>query len=808
MNIRTTIALLVLLLVCLVSFIGIKTEWFGLKKSATEPATPLVQKLLPDIGRVSKIAIDTPGVGKVALVGQGDIWRISDPIDAPANMKAVSLAYTLASIEYLHKFAPGDADFPKDDLTRLSKPERTIAFSDGKKTYTLAVGSSVAFSPRERYVQLAGDASVYTTGADLLKGVAATAGDYRDTKLFDFETDKVVGIEVKGREDYTLTKAGREWAAIRPVNAPADSAKVEKLLADLSALNVAKFVDDKPAGLTAYGRLDEPQLQVTVEIAPPVPTTSPATAQATQATQPSRRVTLLVGAGAGDGKRVFAKLSDSPSVFQIDAAKVDALQPKLADIRKKDLVDIGFREVCAIDLTLKQYGAAKFRKDKDQWTMVEPFPGQADWDSTARLVSVIQNLKAEEFTDNPASMAAFGLEDPQGKIVLHLRDSGKQASDGTPSQTLTVYLGKASSTGQVGFVRVESGRSVAAVPAADFAVLNRPPAAYWSRGMIKLPEDATIQDITIATPEGEVALHRAGLDTFSMSAPIEAPADQESINALLAALRTVDAQKIIALGKDLPERFAKLRPTKIAFTYSVAGPASAPTTASAPATSSAPTTSSAPSTRPAIPVKTSPTLVLVSDGGKAYGWLAASEPVAVGELDNALFDKITAEMRDRTVLQVSSVRASTVKMTLDKTELEFTRSGDAWRFTGDRFVKLDDKKIAEFIDGLAKVKARSFADYRSKTDLKRYGLDQPSMTIEVKSDDGKTVRLDISRAGPVGTTGKYAVSSETPGVFILAPEEPAKLGKSLDDFKKKEAPEPEPGPGPDSGMGLPPGMGG
>ncbi len=56
---------------------------------------------------------------KVALAGQGDIWRISDPIDAPANMKAVSLAYTLASIEYLHKFAPGDADFPKDDLTRL-----------------------------------------------------------------------------------------------------------------------------------------------------------------------------------------------------------------------------------------------------------------------------------------------------------------------------------------------------------------------------------------------------------------------------------------------------------------------------------------------------------------------------------------------------------------------------------------------------------------------------------------------------------------------------------------------------------------
>ena len=61
------------------------------------------------------------------------------------------------------------------------------------------------------------------------------------------------------------------------------------------------------------------------------------------------------------------------------------------------------------------------------------------------------------------------------------------------------------------------------------------------------------------------------------------------------------------------------------------------------------------------------------------------------------------------------------------------------------------------------------------------------MTILVKTEAGKSIRLAISRTGPVATRGHYATSSEVPGVFVLTPSAKTRMTMSLKDFQKDEA---------------------
>ena len=177
-------------------------------------------------------------------------------------------------------------------------------------------------------------------------------------------------------------------------------------------------------------------------------------------------------------------------------------------------------------------------------------------------------------------------------------------------------------------------------------------------------------------------------------------------------------------------------------------------------------------------------LLVIKDKGKSYVWRQGAKPVAVGELDKSLHEALAAELRDRKVLEIDADKAVSLKMDLDKLAMEFSRAGDVWRYAQDRFIKIEAKKVKQFLEQLAGIKAERFVDYGKKPDLKRFGLDKPALIILVKTETGKAIRLAISRTGPVATRGHYASSSEVPGVFVLTPSAKTRMTKGLKDFRK------------------------
>jgi len=780
MNVKTTVVLIVLLAVGLGYVAWQYTDWFT-GKPTTPPAPD--KRLTPDAGKVTRLVIETPRVGRVVLVADGDDWRLAEPVDAPAvRYEAGGTVTDVTTLKYVRKYAPDDPDRPKQ--TRLADPVRIVTFTDDKNnTCTLRVGGKTPILDRT-YVQIEGDDHIYVVDVDLAERLAKTASDYRDKKLLDFDTARAVRVTVTGEKDYQLIKTDGAWAIDKPVSARADAAKVSSLLSDLAGLRAEKFDNDNPKELAGYG-LTKPIATVTVELAPPEPKTKPAD----PSTQPARGKVLSIAFGAtADAKAetLFAKLGDKPWVFQIKKSRLSDI-PRLLDVRDKTVLDLAGEEITGIESTLDAEGTLKLVKEDGSWKMLKPFAGPAD-PSAGDLARAIKDLKATEFQDAPTSLAAYRLDPPRGKIVLDLRGKGR---------TVSLLLGGTSSSGEMAFVRPEGAKFVAVVSADDYAKLLKGARQYWSRQFIDLPAGAEVTEVTLDRPDESFILRRGEDGKLTLTAPVAAPVDTDHADAVVNALTSLTADSIASLGEELPKRFAQAKSIRVMLNYRVPlppePPATAPATATAPttgpATATAPTTTTAPA-EPKVRQETGKVgpLLVAKDGGHSYVWKLSARPVAVGELGADLHDKLNAELRERQVLTVKVDDVSGVTLDLnaakpDKTTIALKKIAGRWTLADDPLVPIDPSKVADFLKDLD-IKADRFADYTDKPDLKRFGLDQPETILQLKLAGDKKADLKLSRTGPVGTEGRYATGGDVPGVFVLSEETVKKIRKTLKDFKK------------------------
>ena len=804
MNVKTTLILLVLLVMAVGYMVVFHSGWFVKEKPAGTAAIE-DKTLLPKLGTVQKIVLEGKETPKVVLVRQEGKWRLTEPAEAPASEFPVDrIVSALTSARYERKYPAKDPDRPNDDLTYLSAPERTVSLTDDKnQTYVVKLGRNVPLAG-EVYVQVGGDEAIYVASASVREALNKTASDFRNTSVVDFQTAKATRLEVRGGQNYQLIKLPDGWAIDKPYSARANSANVDKLLSSLSGLRADKFIADKPGKeeLAELG-LADPRLVVSVDVASEPPSTLPTATASSPTTRPVKTTTIRFGKIVKDV--VYAKLADQPSVFQVAKTKLDELQPKLETLREPKILDMAGKDVTAIEIKLAVDQSAKLQKADGVCKMVEPFPATCDSEAVEKLLTTLREMKALNWVE-PLGLEGLGLEPPAGTIALQIRGSDK---------LLTVQVGKTTGeSGQTGYVREALSKSVAVVGSGDFATLNRSAPAYWNRVLVNLPAAATLCRIELDRPDGKVGLTADEKGVYWLTQPLAAKADAENAANLANALRSIQADKIIALGNALPPRFAQLKPIRVNAAYRMpaeapaSSPASSPTSMSAtnPSTSSQPASAAstrsataastqsgtaastrsptAPATRPAeIPYPSA--LLVAKEKDKAYVWFEGAKPIAVGETDGAFYDKFAAELHERDVMKFEPEKAASLSMELNKNKMEFSKSGQGWQYRTDRFVQVDDAKMQQYLGDLAKIKAKQFVDYSDKPDLKRFGLDDPAMVISVQTDKPEPVKLTISRTGPVGSDGFYAASSASRGVFVLAPEESKKVQESAKGLKKE-----------------------
>ena len=764
---KTTIILLVIVGVC-IALALLSGDLFGPGKPKDTHAEK--QDLFKGAPGAPVQVTLTGKTGTFAFRKDGDDWRITEPIDAKAvTWRVDDVADSLKGLQGL------PAEDAADDLTGLGSPLWTITVVYDKQgkaaTRSLLVGRPRPLHSDQTYVRPAGGKQTFVVETDFADKLDKSLSDFRDETVLDLTSADVVRLTVTGEKNYELVKRGEDWALVQPA-AAASTDEVQKVLDKACRVTASEFVADEPADLANYG-LAQPRLRVEIEMKSDEPTTLPATTQPV-AKKPGKTYGFLLGRQAQD--KIYAKLLNQPAVFKVDASLLDDLKPEVVDLRVKTVLKLAADDVSGIEISMPA-GKALLTKADGQWRMTAPLKGKADAGAVRDLLDAVASLEARGFKDGEAAPGLYGLETPEAKLTFRLAGKG---------EVVSLLVGRKRPGGKTTFVKAANALAVAIVDTDDLADLLAEPATYWAREIFKLHDQAKVTRLQLRRTDGTFTLARDANDTWALTAPLTGEADQDQVNKILDHIEGLSADRIVNLGADAPESFAKAEKImQVVVTTERIPPQ--PETQPATQPTSLPTTG--PATQPAPkpePIVEKVTVTFAKVGLHSYAWVGKGAIVAVGQFAPGLYEDLAGDLRRKKVWQIEpdAIRKITFGAGADSLELT-SKDGQEWKYATDAYVKIDGEKVDSFLDGIKELDAKKFLAHEIPADRTKYGQDKIWLMLELTDRDGARTTITVSHKGPTESEDRFATASTVPGVFAIDAAVIEKLGKKLEDFEAK-----------------------
>ena len=211
--------------------------------SAAAPAADTVPFTVLEI---SGRGIDKPRVLKF----ENNKWRITSPIDWPANLFAVNRIRN--QIEFLDR----EASFSLSEVSKhghglaeygLDDPAYTFRYGNGKKMYTLKIGKSAPVGDRIYMLDQNGD-RIIVVDREFVESLVVDTERLRNQNVFDIPRFEVSAFSIrlpsaesagsmKGNfRRIGLVRDGGKWKFETPIVAAADGNEVEAFLGEICQL--------------------------------------------------------------------------------------------------------------------------------------------------------------------------------------------------------------------------------------------------------------------------------------------------------------------------------------------------------------------------------------------------------------------------------------------------------------------------------------------------------------------------------------------------------------------------------------------
>ncbi|MBV9625698.1 MAG: DUF4340 domain-containing protein [Acidobacteria bacterium] len=145
--------------------------------------------------------------------------------------------------------------------------------------------------------------------------------------------------------------------------------------------------------------------------------------------------------------------------------------------------------------------------------------------------------------------------------------------------------------------------------------------------------------------------------------------------------------------------------------------------------------------------------------------ISADTPPAILKLDQAAITGLELKKKDAEPLQ-----------------LEKTSSGE-WKITAPRDLRADQSNVSSLISTLSSLNSERLLEDKA-ADLKTFGLERPSLEVDIREKDNKSERLLIGDDTPAGG-GVYAMRAGDGRVFTLASYDKTAIDKNLNDLRDK-----------------------
>ena len=115
--------------------------------------------------------------------------------------------------------------------------------------------------------------------------------------------------------------------------------------------------------------------------------------------------------------------------------------------------------------------------------------------------------------------------------------------------------------------------------------------------------------------------------------------------------------------------------------------------------------------------------------------------------------------------------------------IQLTKTGSDWKITEPKPFAADQSTVSSLLSTVASLESERLVDEKS-SDLRRYGLQQPSLELDVTEKDGKMQCLLLGDDTPAGSA-VYAALAGDPRVFTVASYHKTTIDKNVNDIRDK-----------------------
>lgn len=367
----------------------------------------------------------------------GEKWQLRQPLSAVANDAALrSLASDIAGVTIEREFPAGAESLPSYGL---ATPALRIEFKlKSGKSRVIEIGEKDVLGSAA-YARIDGGANVAMIPASLLTSASKSLSEFRDRTLFggaltDLEQVKLVN----GTSSFEIGQKNGVWSIIAPYAAEAEETEVSSLLSTLTTAEATEIVSETDAESAKFG-LTNPGLKLIARL-----------------TSGGER---SVSVGTKVGEDFYARVSDKPQIFKVNAAFQERLKTRLSQLKSRLLVKFNRDELTGIQIRNSNLTLFAEKSGDGKWLIRQPAEKKDQAASAFRIVDPFET-RATEVVDQPTAAIVAALAKPA--IEARLTDkSGK----------VTVVRVSAAKDGNA-FVRIEGRGEVYKVPESFVENLN------------------------------------------------------------------------------------------------------------------------------------------------------------------------------------------------------------------------------------------------------------------------------------------------------------------------------------------------
>ena len=351
------------------------------------------------VDEIAELELPLEDGGSARLV-RGDGWRLTAPLEFPADTRAVERA--LEALEALE--AGLTIEETTEDLAMfgLSEQEREVVSArTSGATLELYLGGETPVG-RARYFAVAGEGSrVHTAERAELEPLSSSLFGLRDKRLTTLLLEEVSELQVRVRGSLIVTAVRTEdtWNLVAPREEAADSRRIERLLEDLVLARALEFID-APQDLARYG-LALPELQVSLAREGEAPTS------------------FELGSSDGTG---YVRVDAGDVLYAVPERLLSGIPRTFFKYRHKRVFELDQADVRRIELrfpradVLQSYG-----RSDGEWGPVGEAPELEPFTVEDLLFSV-RSLDATAIERPDASPLDFGLDPPSVRVSAFAAD--------------------------------------------------------------------------------------------------------------------------------------------------------------------------------------------------------------------------------------------------------------------------------------------------------------------------------------------------------------------------------------------------